>query len=248
MEELNRLFNLINHTFQREQRFNSDAAHELKTPLAAIKSQTQVALTDLQNNNGHCTGLVYESLAQVIRGIDRANHLVSQLLLLSRLSPDKPLDDIKGCCIDKIIREIIADHYNKAQEKNIQLSLNIISKNNQQTIPNIKGNEILLSILIRNLIDNAIRYSGNDSTIDVEVIVKRNTITLLVNDTGPGLSDELKQRVFDRFYRQPGTKTEGSGLGLSIVKLIAELHNATIKLKDNPHHPHGLSFNVIFKI
>lgn len=248
-EELNRLFNLINQSFEREQRFNSDAAHELKTPLAAIKSQTEVAIAalnskyDTDNKNQQSI----TNLNNIIKGIDRANHLVSQLLILSRLSPDVPLEHVEYCYLDEITREVIADLINNASDKKIKISQEIKYKIRVTTMPPIIGNKALLSALAKNIIDNAIRYSGKNSKISIEIIISAKNILFKVSDTGPGLTEQLKQRVFDRFYRQPGTNTQGSGLGLSIVKLICELHNAEIQLSDNKKAKHGLCFSVIFK-
>lgn len=253
IDELNRLFTLINQGFEREQRFNSDAAHELKTPLAIIKSQSELAQmeieklkTEYKDNNNLET--ITKNLSNIIKGIDRANHMVSQLLILSRLSPNTPLQNVENCYLDKISREVIAESMNHAHNKNIEVSLELLFNTSTKTIPPVRGNKILLSLLIRNLIDNAIRYGGSKSKVTLNLITNKNSLILQVNDTGPGLTDALKQRVFDRFYREPGTNTEGSGLGLSIVKLIAELHDAQINLKDNPDAASGLCFEVLFKL
>lgn len=254
VEEINRLFVLINNSFAREQRFNSDAAHELKTPLAGIKIQAEVAknlLAQLQAElNNSALDNINHNMNNIIDGINRSDHIISQLLILSRLSPDQPLKDIEICHLDKITREIIADLINHAENKKISISLDVVSKNKNFEIPeetpDILGNKILLGILVRNLIDNAIKYSGDNSKISINLTIKKTKIILAVKDTGPGLSDELKRRVFDRFYRVPGTEVSGSGLGLSIVKLIASLHDAKIKVLDNAKAAHGLVIQIIF--
>ena len=264
VEEINRLFTLINDSFAREQRFNSDAAHELKTPLAGIKIQAEVAIKVLsellqreisqtadgsinidQNKISNLQQII-NNLTNITNGINRSDHIISQLLILSRLSPEQSLSDIEQCHLDKITRELIADLYNNALAKNITISLDLKTKLTNNTLPIISGNKTLLTILIRNLIDNAIKYSGENSQIKIRIITKQSEVIFIVRDTGPGIPDELKDRIFDRFYRVPGTQASGSGLGLSIVKLIATLHNATIKVLDNPLDSHGLSFRIRF--
>ncbi len=259
VDELNRLFTLINHGFEREQRFNSDAAHELKTPLAIIKSQSELAQMEIEkfkaenaknpeNLESQRLSVITQNLSNITKGIDRANHMVSQLLILSRLSPNTSLENVENCYLDKICREVIADSINHIDNKNIKISLDLLFNSVRSTVPAIQGNKILLSLLIRNIIDNAVRYGGAENNVKVNIITTQDFLILQINDTGPGLSDKLKQRVFDRFYRQTGTNTEGSGLGLSIVKLIADLHDAKINLKDNSEAVSGLCFEVIFKL
>ncbi len=259
VEEINRLFTLINDSFAREQRFNSDAAHELKTPLAGIKIQAEVAIKALSEilqrevNNANVTNLqqIINNLSSITNGINRSDHIISQLLILSRLSIDQPLANVENCHLDKITRELIADLYNNAAAKNINISLDVKQKPSilapsSKNLPVIKGNKILLTILIRNLIDNAIKYSGDNSKIKIKIITKDSEVIFIISDTGPGLPNDLKERIFDRFYRVPGTLASGSGLGLSIVKLIATLHNAKIKVLDNIKADHGLSFRIRF--
>jgi two-component system sensor histidine kinase QseC len=250
--ELNRLFKLINNAFENEQRFNSDAAHELKTPLATVKTQAEVALRSLSTTLSMTNNIesIKANLHNIITAVNNSSHMVSQLLILSRLSPNRQLTDLEYCHIDKISREIIADLLNHALQKNITIELNIINELTNANVPTITGNKTLIAILIRNVIDNAIKYSGNDSEINVNIIANKikNKLIFEVADHGPGLPDKLKQRIFDRFYRQPGTNVEGSGLGLSIVKLIAELHRAKITVQDNHYAKHGLSIQVIFSV
>lgn len=265
VSEINRLFELINHSFAREQRFNSDAAHELKTPLAAIKVQAQVAKTNLMSFCKDNLDKTIINIDHIIEGVNRSDHIVSQLLTLSRLAPDQPLKHAEICPLDKITRAVIADSINHALNKNIEISLDILTTadnkaNNRLILTPEKeitllGNKTLLNILIRNLIDNAIKYSGENSKITVRLISSKSKIILEVRDTGPGLTKLQKQRVFDRFYRVPGNQADGSGLGLSIVKLIADLHNASIKLSDNEEEEivnktrnKGLCIKITFKI
>lgn len=246
--QINKLFTLITENFKRESRFSSDAAHELKTPLAGIKAQAEVISKNLIKNKQQNNIENLENLEKIIHVIDRADHIVSQLLILSRLSPDKPLENITCCHLDKISRIIIADLINKALDKNIEISLNIKLLNKNKDI-SLEANQALIEILLRNLIDNAIKYSNKNNTIDININDYKDKIILKVIDTGPGLSNEQKKRVLDRFYRvsETSTQVEGSGLGLSIVKLICDMHNADLQILDNTKAGHGLVVKIIFK-
>ena len=127
-----------------------------------------------------------------------------------------------------------------ALEKNIDLSF-IKPKIRKKIV----GNETALSILIRNLVDNAIRYTPENGQVSVEITTDNDKVILQVTDSGPGIPPELHAQVFERFYRVLGTKTSGSGLGLPIVKQIADLHNATIEL-GTPEKGTGLQIKVVF--
>ena len=133
---------------------------------------------------------------------------------------------------------MIIELLSSADKKNISLSL--ISP---EKIPKILGNKTALLILLRNLIDNALRYSPDGSEVSIKIIPQKQTLTLSVIDNGPGISEQLRQRVFERFFRVLGTQTEGSGLGLNIVKQIVDLHKGTIELLTPQKHP-GLEIKI----
>jgi two-component system sensor histidine kinase QseC len=235
VDELNKLLFRLKQALEREQRFASDAAHELRTPLAAIRTQAQVALRNSDSPE------ISSALEKVIKGVERSTHVVQQLLTLSRIVPGATMITNQAT-VDfvKIAREIIAELALSAVEKNIELSL----ENNQEHI-NIVSNGITLGILLRNLVDNAIRYTPENGHIEIGINDNKKDIMLSVIDDGPGIPPKLRARVFERFFRVLGTKAAGSGLGLAIVQQIASLHHAQVKL-GSPANGKGLQIDVIF--
>jgi two-component system sensor histidine kinase QseC len=234
--ELNKLFDRLQDAFERNKNFSSDAAHELRTPLAALKTQAQVAL--LANNDEERK----RASEKLIYGVNRCTHIIQQLLTLSRLGHSEQLKDMKPLSLSSVASEIIAQLVPSAIKKNIEIELDAPEKKVM-----ILGNEISVGILIQNLIDNAIRYTPDDGRVIAKIIDDsvHGEITFRVTDTGMGIPKELHRRVFQRFYRVLGTQTSGSGLGLSIVKHIAELHQAEIKLAKPDAHQ-GLQIDIIF--
>lgn len=232
--ELNELFIRLKLAFERNKSFAADAAHELRTPLAALKTHVQVALkadNDVDRN---------KALKNVIESVDRSSHVVAQLLTLSRLGEEERLTDIKTLDLHKVVTEMMAYLAPHALEKDIDIELEPSPHD-----PLINGNDIALGILIRNIVDNAIRYTPPKGEVNVAIIRQDGQIILRVTDSGPGVPDELRERVFERFYRILGSKAPGSGLGLAIVSQIAKLHHAKISLS-TPPNGHGLQFDVAF--
>ena len=158
----------------------------------------------------------------------------------SRLSQEEALNDITPIDLHKLATEIVAYLVPIALEKNIEIEL--VSPPEEVMI---LGNDTSLGILIRNLVDNAIRYTPEDGAVKVELIETKREVILRVTDTGPGIPVELRERVFERFFRILGTAAPGSGLGLAIVSQIAELHHAQIHLS-TPSAGKGLQFDVAF--
>lgn len=232
---LNRLFIKLHQAFERNVRFSADAAHELRTPLAALKTQAQVALK-APNEEMRKTGL-----KNVISGVDRCTHIVQQLLTLSRLDPENALHNPQYFDIVKLAAEIIAQLVPSALQKNIEIALH--QPDNENLV--MYGSETAMSILIRNLVDNAIRYTPANGEVNVDLEESKNEIILRVKDTGPGIPKELRKRVFERFYRVLGTQASGSGLGLAIVQQIAKLHQARIILGE-PKNTSGLEVEIRF--
>src|SRR5512139_1535455 len=215
IERLNRLFDRIAASLQKERRFTADAAHELRTPVAATKAQAQVArAATSQEERTH-------ALDNAIRGCDRAAHLIDQLLTLARMDA---LDSsaITPCLLRSIAAETIALLAPAALEKGIKLELPTEEE------ATVRGNPELLRVLLRNLIDNSIRYSPAGTSVQVHITSTAQAIALSVSDNGPGIAEEERGKVMQRFYRPLGTQASGSGLGLSIVQRIAEIHDAAI--------------------
>lgn len=232
--ELNKLFLRLQQAFEREQRFAADAAHELRTPLAAIKTQAQVAL------NLREPVALQQVLNNVIIGVDRAAHIVQQLLAMSRLPEHDTLEDISEINLNQLSQEMASLLMPLAKAKDIS----IITQYSENDIK-VLGNKMAMSILIRNLIDNAIRYTPEHGHIEVFIGYEGNHPILRVSDNGPGIAVELRSRVFERFYRVLGNTASGSGLGLSIVQQIAKLHHAEVTL-GAPLSGSGLEVKVEF--
>lgn len=233
--ELNQLFIRLKLAFERNKRFAADAAHELRTPLAALKTHVQLALK--ADNDADRS----KALQKVIESVDRSSHVVAQLLTLSRLGEEEALTDIKPMDLHKLATEIIAYLAPHAFEKDVEIELAPPPKNSI-----ILGNDTALGILIRNIVDNAIRYTPPYGEVKVAIIDTDTQIIFRTTDTGTGIPLELRERVFERFYRILGTKASGSGLGLAIVSQIASLHHAAITLSTPPNGI-GLQFDVAFQ-
>jgi len=235
VNELNKLLARLKEGFEREKRFAADAAHELRTPLAALKVQAQVAL------NTHDIDEKNQALTKLIISVNRGAHIVQQLLTMSRMFTNSgKQSDIEHIDLAKIVREIMAMHAPQAVDKKIQLELDAMPQSLY-----FRGNPTTISILISNLIDNAIRYCREGDDILVRVFEKKKNLILEVSDTGPGIPKAFRSRVFERFFRVLGNKTQGSGLGLSIVKQICELHHGKVTLKA-PKKGTGVVISVFF--
>ncbi len=235
IQEINKLFHRLNQAFEREKRFAADAAHELKTPLAALKAQAQVALktSDAKERD--------RALKSLIASVNRSNHIVSQLLTMSRLVPESAsINDITKVNLIKLCREIICELVPQAIEKKIDIAYETKEK---ELV--ISGNFTALSILVRNLVDNAIRYTPTNGQVTVKTLLENDHIRLSVIDNGPGIPNEFRERVFERFFRVFGNTSPGSGLGLAIVEQIALLHQGKVELR-TPESGQGLQIDVIF--
>jgi two-component system, OmpR family, sensor histidine kinase QseC len=234
IDELNGLLSRLKQAYIRHERFTSDAAHELKTPLAALSIQTQVALrTETPQDRN-------EALLKVLGGVNRCSHVVQQLLTFTRMCPETGINDPIPLSLTQQITEIAAMLAPEAIAKDIDLEVT-----NPDTKAIITGNTIAIGILVRNLIDNAIRYSNEGGFVKIKVDEQADTVTMSVIDNGPGIPEALRARVFERFFRVIGNKTIGSGLGLGIVQQIVKLHEASIELLSPADHS-GLEVKVTF--
>lgn len=228
LDSLNHLFARTQEMMTRERRFTSDAAHELRSPLAALKVQTDVAQLSQDDPQAQ-----EKALTQLHAGIDRASRLVDQLLTLSRLDSLDSLDGVEQIAMADLLQSAVMDIYPPAQQAGIDIRLNINAPEVTRT-----GQQLLLSLLVRNLLDNATRYSPRGSVVDVTLDARRFT----VRDNGPGISLDALTRLGERFYRPLGQDATGSGLGLSIVKRIAALHGMHVALGNAPEG--GFEVNV----
>jgi len=233
IERLNRLFVRIEASRQKERRFTADAAHELRTPVAAIKAQAQVA----RAATGEAERI--HALDNAILGCDRAAHLIDQLLTLARVDTlDRGV--VEPCQLRDIAAEAIAALAPAALEKGVQLEL---LAGDEATV---RGNPGLLRVLLRNLLDNSMRHSPPGTTVQVSIKHEPGVVCLSVSDNGPGIPEQERVKVLERFYRPLGTQASGSGLGLSIVKRIAEVHDAVLQMLP-VSEGQGLRVTVSFK-
>ncbi len=219
LHALNDLLGRLDRALESERRFTAGAAHELRTPLAALKIQAQVA------RRAESEAQRVAALDNLIVGVDRATHLTGQLLTLARLEPTSGNTVMMASCdVAAIARQVLADLAPSALEKEIELELS------SPDSAEIKGNADMLAILLRNLVDNAIRYTPMKGGVSVSLMAEQGRVRLEVLDSGPGIPEQERQRVFDRFYRILGSEAAGSGLGLSIVRRIADVHAASLAL------------------
>jgi len=226
-QALNQLLARVNQLLQQERRFTADAAHELRTPIAGIRAQAQVALAS------HDMAEQHEALLSALKGCDRAAHTVDQMLQLARLDSaseplahtDNPLPtdgppfDLADCA-SQVASTMMAAAQNREQTLTQQTS----------TPCWITGNSNRWAMLVRNLLDNSLRYSPRGAHIVLRVAMHDDQATLDVEDSGPGLTDEQLQRLGERFFRVAGTDTPGSGLGWSIIQRIAQVEGAHLRV------------------
>ncbi len=224
VHELNLLFTRVRQAFEAQKSFVADAAHELRSPLAALKLQVQ----GLQRAGDDAAREV--AAGRLAAGIDRATRLMEQLLVLARqqanaVTGPRP----QPTSLSELARHALAGAAPAAQARQIDLGLDHVDESR------IAGNAEALTILLRNLLDNAIKYTPPGGTVDLAIRRTAERVVLSVDDSGPGIPEQDRDRVLDRFYRATGTQTTGSGLGLAIVKSIADLHGAPITLGRSPH-------------
>ncbi|WP_308861320.1 ATP-binding protein [Neisseria mucosa] len=216
VDALNRLFARVQTSIEREQRFTSDAAHELRSPLAALKVQTEVlALSDTAEQPYH--------LQQIQQSLNRAEHLINQLLTLARLDPEQGLKNTTPINWERLSSQVLQNTNLSAREKRIRLKREFLAEP-----PLLQGDDALLQLMLRNLLDNAVRYSPENSEVGLYFHADR----IEVRDQGTGIAPEHLSRIKERFYRPAGQNAQGSGLGLSIAEHIAKLHGLTLKLEN----------------
>lgn len=220
VQSLNALFGRIAQMLESERRFTADAAHELRTPIAAIRMQAQVALGATHDTPGRV-----HALQQTVAGCDRATHLVEQLLTLSRLEVGSNAAQSSPVDLAALAQRVASDLALHALERQQVLELDAPSP------CQIVANETLAYVLLRNLLDNALRYSPDHARVLVSVSMQGAHAVLRVQDSGPGLPEADLARLGERFFRALGTGQTGSGLGWSIVRRIAAVHHATVDIQ-----------------
>lgn len=232
---LNNLLGRIASAIENERRFTADASHELRTPLAALRAQIQAAqLAADHNERQHC-------LENATQGADRMTHLVEQLLTLSRLDEYTSQAHLEPVDLVELARNSCADIAPNALAKNIELSFN------PEPCPQIDGQADLLQVLLRNLLDNAIRYTDKGGAVTVTTqLTPERLIELRISDNGSGVPEEKLALLGQRFSRMMPSTTEGVGLGLSIVIRIAKIHQAAVNFSRTSEQG-GLTVIISFK-
>lgn len=233
INELNNLLTRLENGIELQRNFTSNAAHELRTPLAALQLQIDVLARCKTEQERE------DAIKALQKGIVRASTLVAQLLTLARLGSEQSKQQ-SVLELNQIVKSMIEEHLDQAVAKNIDMGF-------YESQPlYIKGNAEAIGIVVRNLIDNAIRYSAVGSKVDVMTFATDSRVVLEIQDGAERISEAEKQRIFDRFYR--GTSSygvSGSGLGLAIVKDVIEQHQGNIKVRTNSDTP-GNVFEVSF--
>jgi two-component system OmpR family sensor kinase len=218
--EINLLFERLRRAHAAQQQFIADAAHELRSPLTALKLQAQALRKTLDSQNQQA------AVERLNGGMERAIELAGQLLSLAREEAGETLAGAETVDLEQLAREAVADVLPHAQARNIDVGLAPGAE------ASVTGQRQALHVMLRNLLDNAVKYSPAGSQVDIRIDHgdQNGGPLLVVEDSGPGIAGDERERVFDRFYRVPGTDAPGSGLGLAIVKTIADRHHAQVSL------------------
>jgi two-component system sensor histidine kinase TctE len=220
IHSMNDLLQRLSATIQAQQRFIADAAHQLRTPLAGIKTQTELALRQLPSGDAQAT------LQQLHSATVKTTRLVNQLLSLARAEPGSSRVRVAGPVdLVSLARHATTEWVPRALERRIDLGFE-----SQLSSARIEGDLFLLGEMLNNLLDNAVRYTQPGGQVTVRVVAEDEGYTLSVEDNGPGIPPAERERVFERFHRILGTGADGCGLGLAIVREIALAHGATSSL------------------
>lgn len=222
VHELNLLFGRLQQAFGAQKRFVADAAHELRSPLAALKLQVQGLARAADDESRQ------RALLRLDAGIERATGLVDQLLLLAR-QQDGAGPARGPVALNEVLHLALADVAPAAQQRGIDLGLASADAADAGNAT-VTGDADSLRVLLRNLLDNAVKYTPAGGRVDLALRPEAGAWLLQVEDSGPGIAEAERARVFDRFYRVPGSAAAGNGLGLAIVKAIADSHGAALTL------------------
>jgi two-component system sensor histidine kinase TctE len=218
LDGMNRLLTNLRELHRSHQEFVADAAHQLRTPLAAARAQVELARRNSLEDN------TKDVLNGALSSLDRQTHLVSQLLALSRAEGSIGPATLQPLNLVKLIHAVASDWAPRALERGVDLAFE--SSENDILV---KGDANSLTEAFINLLDNALRYSGKDGHVVVNVTRADSDACLTVSDNGPGVPESAIPRLFERFYRVPGNVIDGCGLGLAIVKRVAEAHGGSVE-------------------
>ncbi len=236
-DALNQLLARLAHAIDTQRAFVADAAHALRTPLAALQLQAQLV------ERAESADARQEAVGQLRQGLERLTHLVAQLLTLARQEPGAAPPPHEPIDLRALAGNVVADMSQAAINRDIDLGLDDAADAGARAT--VRGDGDALRILLTNLVDNALHYIPRGGRIDVRVSHTAAGVELAVIDNGPGIPAAERARVFDRFYRVPDAPTGGSGLGLAIVAEIAQSHGARVFLEDAAP---GLRVRVVFPV
>jgi two-component system sensor histidine kinase TctE len=228
VEAINDLLARLGESIAAQKRFIADAAHQMKTPLAGLRTQSELALRESD------PAQLRLSLEQIAISSDRAAHLISQLLALARMENLRDATRLEALDLAPLTRSVASDWVGEATRRSIDFGF----EGEDAPMP-IAGHPILLREMFNNLIDNALRYTPPGGTVTVGLERSGSEVVVSVEDSGPGIPPAERALVFERFYRVLGTQTDGSGLGLAIVREIAEQHGAEVRIEDATSVPAG---------
>lgn len=231
VDELNALLTRLKVSIERNNRFTADVAHELRTPIAGMLVQMQSSVTGRTDEERE------KGLAQINKGLNHLNHVVNQLLILASIEPEKIRMQFEVFDLVSVAEEVMSDISPMALTKQVEMEL--IADDQIE----LNGNREMLAIMLSNLVTNAMKFTPGGNKISVFIKNHYKGVELAVEDSGPGIPDDKKKWVFERLNRLPGETESGSGLGLSIVKEICELHQGIITLQDRKDE-HGLIVNL----
>jgi len=223
LAEMNRLVGDLRALHDSRQRFLADSAHQLRTPLAGMRAQTELALRGLQDEDSR------QALSGMLASLDRQSRLVNQLLALSRAEnalADPLRDEVR---LDEMARNVAAEWVPRALERGIELAFE-----SADGPVRMRGNAHALTEALTNLLDNALRYCRAGDQVTVRVYLDDGRACLAVLDTGPGVPEAALAKLFERFYRIPGSQAEGCGLGLAIVRQVAMAYDGEASASNRP--------------
>jgi two-component system sensor histidine kinase TctE len=226
VDAFNEMLERLAQNVSAQKRFIADAAHQMKTPLAGLRTQTELALRERDPAE------LRRNLEQIARGSQRAAHLISQLLSLARTENLRDAASFAPMDLKPLAREVVSEWVPAAIERGIDLGFETVGASpalraGEAAAP-IAGHPILLREMMNNLLDNALRYTQHGGAVTLRVVTDSHHVHLEIEDSGPGIGPAERELVFERFYRVLGTGVDGSGLGLAIVREIADQHGATI--------------------
>jgi len=219
----NDLMARLAQNLRAQQRFLADAAHQMKTPLAGLRTQAELALRETDPDE------LRRTLRHIARSTERTTHLTNQLLALARAEHRTSSSHFQVVDLASLARDVVRELVPGAIARGLDLGFEA-----GEGAVRILAAPLLIQELLKNLVDNAVRYTPAGGTITVRVREDNESALLEVEDTGPGIPEADRHRVFDRFYRVLGTNVDGSGLGLAIVREIAQQHDALVRLSANP--------------